>query len=204
MLGCTTGDGVVCCHCPSNSSPTQHSCCKTVLGELVVVSLLRLLMFVPVCHSLCSCIPHPTRVQAIRDGGIDAILQHDDASGLRSMVSRESGDVYSSLEPQAAFHTRVAFCLNLHNDAVKVQCRAGCSTAYSAVQWGTQLQIPRFIYTAAQFGGGRGDLRQFTNTSTACVDSTLKMKHFPLLESLSQPQCVSRVIIFWRFSLLCF
>lgn len=28
-------------------------------------------------------------------------------------------DVYSSVEPQTAFHARIAFCLDLHNEAIK-------------------------------------------------------------------------------------
>lgn len=28
-------------------------------------------------------------------------------------------DIYSTNEPQLAFHQRISFCLNLHNDAVK-------------------------------------------------------------------------------------
>jgi 26S proteasome regulatory subunit N3 len=35
------------------------------------------------------------------------------------LVSKEGHDVYSTLEPQAAFHKRITFCLNIHNDAVK-------------------------------------------------------------------------------------
>jgi len=40
------------------------------------------------------------------------------------MQSKETVDVYATKEPQAAFHERIEFCLNLHNDAVKVRCRA--------------------------------------------------------------------------------
>lgn len=53
--------------------------------------------------------------KAIRDGGIDAVLDHE--AGF--MASRERRDVYSTGEPRAAFHARIAFCLDLHNDAVK-------------------------------------------------------------------------------------
>lgn len=53
--------------------------------------------------------------KAIRDGGIDATVDRANAR----MVSKETGDVYTTLEPQAAFHSRVAYCLNLHNEAVK-------------------------------------------------------------------------------------
>ncbi|XP_024530904.1 probable 26S proteasome non-ATPase regulatory subunit 3 isoform X2 [Selaginella moellendorffii] len=53
--------------------------------------------------------------KAIRDGGIDAVIDH--ARGF--MQSRETGDIYSTQEPQLAFHSRIAFCLNTYNDAVK-------------------------------------------------------------------------------------
>ena len=38
-------------------------------------------------------------------------------------------DVYSTGEPQAAFHARIAFCLDLHNEAVK-------SMRYEVCEWG--------------------------------------------------------------------
>ncbi|CAI7815647.1 unnamed protein product [Closterium sp. NIES-53] len=68
-------------------------------------------------------LPPPTAVadaecivaKAIRDGGIEAVI--DRRQGC--MVSKEGGDVYTTLDPQAAFHTRIAYCLNLHNEAVK-------------------------------------------------------------------------------------
>lgn len=53
--------------------------------------------------------------KAIRDGGIDAVLDHD--GGF--LATRELTDLYSTNEPQNAFHARIAFCLNLHNEAVK-------------------------------------------------------------------------------------
>jgi hypothetical protein len=53
--------------------------------------------------------------KAIRDGAIDAVIDHE--GGF--MWSRERTDVYSTTEPQAAFHARIAYCLDLHNDAIK-------------------------------------------------------------------------------------
>eukprot|EP00249_Psilotum_nudum_P008219 c21127_g1_i2 orf=200-1588(+) len=53
--------------------------------------------------------------KAIRDGGIDATVDH--ASGW--MQSKETGDIYATNEPQIAFHSRIAFCLNTHNEAMK-------------------------------------------------------------------------------------
>ena len=46
---------------------------------------------------------------------IDAKLDHANAT----LISEGPADVYSTLEPQAAFHKRITFCLNVHNDAVK-------------------------------------------------------------------------------------
>lgn len=53
--------------------------------------------------------------KAIRDGVIDATLDH--SKGF--MKSKEIVDIYSTNEPQNAYHQRINFCLNLHNDAVK-------------------------------------------------------------------------------------
>ncbi|KAI9180629.1 hypothetical protein LWI28_006804 [Acer negundo] len=53
--------------------------------------------------------------KAIRDGAIDATVDH--ANGW--MVSKETGDIYSTNEPQMAFNSRIAFCLNMHNEAVR-------------------------------------------------------------------------------------
>ena len=53
--------------------------------------------------------------KAIKDGVIDAVIDHEHAY----MKSKENIDVYSTNEPQAAFHQRIAFCLDLHNESVK-------------------------------------------------------------------------------------
>ena len=53
--------------------------------------------------------------KAIRDGVLDATIEHATAT----LVSQEQGDVYATLQAGAAFHKRITFCLNLHNDAVK-------------------------------------------------------------------------------------
>ncbi|CAD7701021.1 unnamed protein product [Ostreobium quekettii] len=53
--------------------------------------------------------------KAIRDGGVDAIIDHES----QCLKSVEVADVYSTSEPQKAFHARVAFCLDVHNEAVK-------------------------------------------------------------------------------------
>ena len=53
--------------------------------------------------------------KAIRDGGINAVIDHDNAC----MLSNAKLDVYSTSEPLTAFHNRICFCLNVHNEAVK-------------------------------------------------------------------------------------
>lgn len=53
--------------------------------------------------------------KAIRDGGIDATIDHEHSY----MSSKEVTDIYSTEEPQSAFHARVAFCLDIHNEAVR-------------------------------------------------------------------------------------
>ncbi|KAL7588286.1 hypothetical protein Lser_V15G40139 [Lactuca serriola] len=53
--------------------------------------------------------------KAIRDGVIDAMLDH--VNGW--MISKETRDIYSTNEPQIAFNSRIAFCLNMHNLAVR-------------------------------------------------------------------------------------
>jgi len=53
--------------------------------------------------------------KAIRDGGIDAVLNHERGC----MESSDVVDIYSTHEPMGAFHSRVSFCLDLHNEAVR-------------------------------------------------------------------------------------
>ncbi|KAF9433517.1 26S proteasome non-ATPase regulatory subunit [Entomortierella beljakovae] len=53
--------------------------------------------------------------KAIRDGVIDATIDHEKGY----MRSKENVDIYSTNEPQHAFHQRISFCLKLHNDSVK-------------------------------------------------------------------------------------
>ncbi len=44
--------------------------------------------------------------------GIEAVIDHQNGW----MTSRDRVDVYSTGEPQSAFHARVAFCLDIHNE----------------------------------------------------------------------------------------
>jgi 26S proteasome regulatory subunit N3 len=53
--------------------------------------------------------------KAIRDGVISATINHDE----KYVQSKETLDIYSTTEPQKAFHRRITFCLNTHNEAIK-------------------------------------------------------------------------------------
>jgi 26S proteasome regulatory subunit N3 len=53
--------------------------------------------------------------KAIRDGVIEAILDHENGW----MKSKDTSDVYATREPQIAFNQRIEFCLDLHNHSVK-------------------------------------------------------------------------------------
>jgi len=53
--------------------------------------------------------------KAIRDGVVDAMLDHD--AGF--MRSKEIVDTYSTSAPRKALHLRTCFCLDIHNEAVK-------------------------------------------------------------------------------------
>mmetsp|Transcript_868 Transcript_868/g.2008 ORF Transcript_868/g.2008 Transcript_868/m.2008 type:complete len:522 (+) Transcript_868:409-1974(+) len=53
--------------------------------------------------------------KAIRDGVIEATLNHEKGY----MKSSDVMDIYSTIEPQQAFHRRIQFCLDMHNEAVK-------------------------------------------------------------------------------------
>jgi len=53
--------------------------------------------------------------KAIRDGVIDATIDHEKGW----LITGDIVDLYSTEEPQKAFHKRIAFCLDVHNEAVK-------------------------------------------------------------------------------------
>jgi len=53
--------------------------------------------------------------KAIRDGVIEASIDHE--RGV--LLSLDAQDVYATKEPQQAFHKRIVFCLDVHNEAVK-------------------------------------------------------------------------------------
>lgn len=53
--------------------------------------------------------------KVIHDGAIDATLDHSNGC----MISKETGDIYSTIDPQIAFDSGITFCLNMHNEAVR-------------------------------------------------------------------------------------
>lgn len=53
--------------------------------------------------------------KCIQDGVIDATINHES----QTMMSKANLDVYSTSDPQVQLHKRVAFCLDMHNQAVK-------------------------------------------------------------------------------------
>ncbi|GAB4816156.1 hypothetical protein N2152v2_003202 [Parachlorella kessleri] len=53
--------------------------------------------------------------KAIRDGGIDAVINHEGGY----MESAKPTDIYATDEPRAAYHARIAFCMDIHNEAIK-------------------------------------------------------------------------------------
>merc|ERR1719240_763035 len=53
--------------------------------------------------------------KAVVDGVIDATIDYDQ----QFLKSKQRHDPYSTCEPQKALHKRIAFCLQMHNDAVK-------------------------------------------------------------------------------------
>ncbi|EYB83581.1 hypothetical protein Y032_0333g2820 [Ancylostoma ceylanicum] len=57
--------------------------------------------------------------KAIADGAIDAVITCDTKDGERYMRSSETVNVYTTTEPQMHFDSRIRYCLELHNQAVK-------------------------------------------------------------------------------------
>ncbi|KAK6741048.1 hypothetical protein RB195_009105 [Necator americanus] len=57
--------------------------------------------------------------KAIADGAIDAVITCETKDGQRFMRSSETVNVYTTTEPQMHFDSRIRYCLELHNQAVK-------------------------------------------------------------------------------------
>ena len=57
--------------------------------------------------------------KAAREGVIEASINHQEGY----MESKQIGNVYDTDEPQALFRQRIQFCMELHNDSVKVSLK---------------------------------------------------------------------------------
>jgi 26S proteasome regulatory subunit N3 len=53
---------------------------------------------------------------------LEATLNHEEGY----LAGKDVTDVYATTEPQAAFDRRIHFCLDVHNDAVKVRFSVCC------------------------------------------------------------------------------
>lgn len=94
----------------------RHNVIKTGLRK-INLSYSRI-SFRDICDKLALDTPENAEfvcAKAIYDGVIDAVLDHTNGW----MQSKEIIDVYATVEPQQAFHKRITFCLDVHNEAVK-------------------------------------------------------------------------------------
>lgn len=53
--------------------------------------------------------------KAIRDGVIEATIDHE----RRFVQSKETDDLYTTREPMSAYHQRIKFCMDIHDQSVK-------------------------------------------------------------------------------------
>ncbi|RHY59755.1 hypothetical protein DYB30_004230 [Aphanomyces astaci] len=94
----------------------RHNVIKTGLRKInTSYSKIR---FTDICAKLALDTPQNAEfvvAKAIKDGVIDAVIDHKNGW----MQSKETVDVYVTNEPQQAFHKRITFCLDVHNEAVK-------------------------------------------------------------------------------------
>eukprot|EP00798_Chlamydomonas_sp_ICE-L_P009324 gene9324-16457_t len=109
--------------------------------------------------------------KAIRDGGIGAVLDHE--GGF--MASREIADVYSTHEPQAAFHARIAFCLDLHNEAIKAMRFEAQAFGYNCVLSATARRRLSATAVCFQLQLGAG-FQQQLSTARRKLSATAKRR----------------------------
>lgn len=74
--------------------------------------------------------------KAIRDGGIEAEIDHTHGW----VTSRASPDAYATADPQADFHERIAFCLDLHNEVLTATVIHVLGTLFGA--WDAMAEKP--------------------------------------------------------------
>lgn len=87
----------------------------------------------------------PPGLQAIRDGVIEASINHEKGY----VQSKEMIDIYSTREPQLAFHQRISFCLDIHNMSVKV--RAARPQALGDIEAGLRRRSAQTFYSLVLF-----------------------------------------------------
>lgn len=95
----------------------RHNVIKTGLRK-ISTSYSRIL-FTDICAKLALDTPQNAEfvcAKAIRDGVIDAVIDHKNGW----LQSKETVNVYTTNDPQGAFQRRITFCLDVHNEAVKV------------------------------------------------------------------------------------
>ncbi|THD19962.1 26S proteasome non-ATPase regulatory subunit 3 [Fasciola hepatica] len=93
-----------CSSSPFRPKPGRNN--SPLLPEVEVYLHLLLLIFL---------IDEHHHEEAIRDGVIDAIINHEQGH----VTTKETLDLYSTREPFDQFHQRIRFCLGVHNQAVK-------------------------------------------------------------------------------------
>ncbi|KAF0696022.1 Aste57867_13185 [Aphanomyces stellatus] len=94
----------------------RHNVIKTGLRK--INTSYSKILFKDICTKLALDTPQNAEfvcAKAIKDGVIDAVIDHKNGW----MQSKETVDVYVTNEPQQAFHKRITFCLDVHNEAVK-------------------------------------------------------------------------------------
>lgn len=108
----------------------------------------------------------PSGLQAIRDGVIEASINHEKGY----VQSKEMIDIYSTREPQLAFHQRISFCLDIHNMSVKVSVLGSYWEAVGALGDPTGLR--------AGWGSTEGEGSSSSGAGLSEGDSRAELGHF--------------------------
>lgn len=117
MVGSQRTHIVVSC-CALFAYSLRHNVIKTGLRK-ISTSYSRI-RFSDICAKLALETPQNAEfvcAKAIRDGVIDAVIDHKNGW----LQSKETVNVYTTNDPQVAFQKRITFCLDVHNEAVKVR-----------------------------------------------------------------------------------
>ena len=77
--------------------------------------------------------------KAVRDGGIDAVIDHTN----KWMLYKEVADIYATAEPAVAFHERVSFCLDMQpaHKEYKASARELSQSTAQAALYAYTLQV---------------------------------------------------------------